>query len=152
MNFINNWIARLTERMTPSDEVLPVSHDKLSRLEPGIYRLTLTSSSDPFEAVTEIIDYDAAAGLIIGRGLEGTQAQSWPHGSTIYASITAAMMAELANSGTDPELAQRLEALELKVQQLEQQIDECCQGGSSGGLTDQNGNTLIDQNGNILEA
>lgn len=140
MAFINNWQTALTDTLPSSAGVpLPVPPDQLARLE-GDYLLTLTDG----EAV-EIIEYSSASGLVTQRGLEGTQPQVWPADTVTYAAVTAGQL----NTITDT-----LTSLQQQITDLQAQVDACCQGGGdpvvSGALTDGLGNTLTDENSNIL--
>lgn len=137
MAFINNWQTALTDALPDSVGVpLPVPFDQLARLE-GDYLLTLADG----EAV-EIIEYSSASGLVIQRGLEGTQPQAWPVDTLTYAAVTAGQLNAIMAT---------LSSLQAQTGDLQAQIDACCQGGGDDGLTDQNGNILTDQNGNTLE-
>ena len=139
MYFINNWASRLESALASgTGQSLPVPPDDKARLSGGAYLLTL---SDEGQQV-EIIEYDGTQDAVIARGLEGTQDRAWPADTVIYAALTAGQLTDMLAA---------IQELDARVASLQQQVDECCQGGGSG-LTDQNGNTLIDQNGNILEA
>ena len=138
MDFINNWQAELTSTLpTGSGIALPVPPAALARLSGGVYLLTLFDGD-----AVEIIRFNGPTGEIEARGLEGTPARAWPADTVIYAALTAGQLTGMLAA---------IQQLEGSVASLQQQVDECCQV-DSGGLTDQNGNTLIDQNGNILEA
>ena len=140
MAFINNWASRLKSSLPAgTGQSLPVPPDDKSRLASGVYLLTL---SDKGQQV-EIIEYDGTRDAITARGLEGTQERSWPADAVIYAAVTAGQLTGILSA---------IGKLEGSVTSLQQKIDECCQGGGStgGALTDQLGNTLTDENSNIL--
>lgn len=129
MNYINNWITTLTAPLSDTDTVLPIDPVSASRLDlAGAYRLTLVNSLNPLEQ-TQIEIVDVSAGLALSRAKEGTVAQSWPAGTVVYCAITAGQLTDLQS---------RIVALE--------------NGGgvADGALTDESGNTLTDENSNIL--
>ena len=134
MNYINNWITQLTAPLSAGATVLPISPIAASRLDltnGGKYWLTLTNSANPLEQTQwEIVE--VSAGLSLVRGRDGTTAQSWPADTLIYCALTAGQLTDLQD---------RITALEAGG------------GGDpvvSGALTDQLGNTLTDENSNIL--
>ena len=102
-------------------------------LPDGDYRLTLTSADGDR---WEIVDASVVAGVAtLVRAREGTMDQDWPAGSSIYCDVTAGQLNDLLARIDD--LQQRVTALE---------------GGSvpDGALVDQNGNSLVDGEGNFL--
>lgn len=132
MKYINNWIAQITAPLSAGATVLPISPTAASRLDlanGGKYWLTLTNSADPLEQTQwEIVE--VSAGLSLVRGRDGTAAQNWPADTLIYCALTAGQLTDLQA---------RITALETGG------------GGSTdGALTDQLGNTLTDENSNIL--
>ena len=138
MDFINNWASRLESALASgTGQSLPVPPDDKARLSGGAYLLTLSE-----EQQVEIIEYDGTQDAITARGLEGTQERSWAADAVIYAAVTAGQLTGIMSA---------IEQLEGSVTSLQQQIDECCQGGSAdGALTDELGNALTDENSNIL--
>lgn len=139
MAFINNWASRLESALASgTGQSLPVPPDDKSRLAGGVYLLTLSDEGQQ----AEIIEYDGTQDAITARGLEGTQERDWPADAVIYAAVTAGQLTSILSA---------IEQLEGSVTSLQQQIDECCQGGSTdGALTDELGNALTDENGNFL--
>lgn len=132
MNYINNWITRITAPLPAGETVLQIPPTAASRLDltnGSKYLLTLTNSANPLEqAKWEIVE--VSAGLSLVRGRDGTTAQSWPADTLIYCALTAGQLTDLQS---------RIAALEAGG------------GGSAdGALTDQFGNTLTDENSNIL--
>ena len=141
MAFINNWGTKLEGELATGTGLalhVPVGHK--ARLSGDTYLLTLSDGED--DGAIEIIEYDGTQDTITARALEGTSERAWPADTVIYAALTAGQLTGILVA---------IQQLDARVASLQQQVDECCQGGSSGGLADQNGNTLIDQNGNILE-
>lgn len=129
MAFINNWTSRLELALSSgTGQSLPVPPADKARLSAGAYLLTLSDE----EQQVEIIEYDGTQDAITARGLEGTQERDWPADAVIYAAVTAGQLTSILSA----------------VEQLQQQVDECC--GGEEGLTDQSGNILTDQNGNAL--
>lgn len=139
MAFINNWASRLEFALASgTGQSLPVPPADKARLSGGTYLLTLSGE----EQQVEIIEYDGAQDAITARALEGTQERSWAADAVIYAAVTAGQLTGIMSA---------IEQLEGSVTSLQQQIDECCQGGSTdGALTDELGNALTDENSNIL--
>lgn len=134
MNYINNWITKLSAPLGAGDTVLPIPPDAAARLtltDGGKYWLTLANSLNPLEqTVVEIVE--VSEGLALVRGRDGTSAQSWPADTLVYCALTAGQLTDLQT---------RIAALEAGG------------GGDpvvSGALTDQLGNTLTDENSNIL--
>lgn len=86
MHFINNFKTQLTAGVSHSSmDPLPISPASAQMLfDYTEYRLTL--SSEDGESV-EIIHYTKQG--VIKRGAEGTTAQAWPSGTTVYLSMTA---------------------------------------------------------------
>lgn len=134
MKYINNWITQITAPLSAGANVLPISPVAAAKLDlsgDGKYWLTLTNSVNPLEQTQwEIVE--VSAGLSLVRGRDGTAAQSWPADTLIYCALTAGQLTDLQA---------RITALE-------------ADGGGdpvvSGALTDQLGNTLTDENSNIL--
>ncbi|TLX65063.1 hypothetical protein DN820_01750 [Stutzerimonas nosocomialis] len=117
MNIVNNWSRAIT--LAAGATALALD------LPDGEYRLTLSDGSR-WEIVGATVTEGQAQ---LTRGLEGTDEQDWPEGSTIYCSITAGQLQDIFA---------RLSALE---------------GGGqtpAGALTDESGNTLTDAAGNTL--
>lgn len=143
MAFINNWGTTLDgELYAGTGQALPVPAGHKARLSGDTYLLTLSDGEDG--GAVEIIEYDGTQDAITARALEGTQEQGWPADSVIYAAVTAGQLTGMLAA---------IQQLDARVASLQQQVDECCQGGGiTGGLTDQSGNILTDQNGNTLEA
>ncbi|NLD14463.1 MAG: hypothetical protein GX665_05135 [Gammaproteobacteria bacterium] len=141
MDFINNWQTELTGTLsTGTGMALPVPPAQLDKLAGGVYLLTL---SDEGQQV-EIIEYDGTQDAVIARGLEGTQDRAWPADAVIYAAVTAGQLTGILSA---------IEQLEGSVTSLQQQIDECCQGGGGvvdGALTDESNSTLTDESNNTL--
>ena len=130
MNYINNWVTRITAPLAAAAATLPIPPSAASRLDlTGVYWLTLTDSANPLEQTQwEIVE--VSAGLSLVRGRDGTVAQSWPADTLIYCALTAGQLTDLQA---------RIAALEAGG------------GGSTdGALTDESGNTLTDENGNLL--
>ncbi len=132
MKYINNWSALLTSPLSPGDTVLPIPPEAAARLDlSGVYWLTLTDSANPLEQTQwEIVE--VSAGLAIARGKDGTTAQDWPAETLIYCALTAGQLTALQN---------RIEDLEAGG------------GGepvTEGALVDETGDTLVDENSNIL--
>ncbi|MDY0207481.1 MAG: hypothetical protein RBR82_12790 [Pseudomonas sp.] len=132
MKYINNWVTQLTAPLSGSATVLPISPLAASRLDlTGSYWLTLTNSANPLEQTQwEIVE--VSAGLAIARGKDGTTAQDWPAETLIYCTLTAGQLTALQN---------RIEVLEAGG------------GGdpvTDGALVDETGDTLVDENSNIL--
>ena len=134
MNYINNWITQISAPLASGATVLPISPIAASRLDltnGGKYWLTLTNSANPLEQTQwEIVE--VSEDLSLARGRDGTIAQSWPADTLIYCALTAGQLTDLQD---------RIAALEAGG------------GGDpvvSGALTDQFGNTLTDENSNIL--
>ena len=133
MNYINNWITQITAPLPAGETVLQIPPTAASRLDltnGGKYWLTLTNSADPLEQTQwEIVEVSADLSLV--RGRDGTAAQSWPSDTLIYCALTAGQLTDLQA---------RIAALEA--------------GGGGGvvdgALTDELGNTLTDENSNIL--
>lgn len=135
MNYINNWLYQLTGSFAPGQSTLPLPAAALERLalaEGVDYVLTLSASRAPTApSETEIIRLTGTAGgYTIARGQEGTHAQSWPEGTSIWCAITAGAMTDI--------FAQ-LAALTARVEALE-----------SGGGSDLPANALIDSAGRAL--
>lgn len=86
MHFINNFKTQLTAGVSHSSmDPLPISPASAQMLfDYTEYRLTL--SSEDGESV-EIIHCTKQG--VIKRGAEGTTAQAWPSGTTVYLSMTA---------------------------------------------------------------
>lgn len=126
MKFINNWTTTLTADLSALGDTLPISSEASNRLDlSGVYWLTITDTENTRWEIVEV-----SAGLSIERGIDGTLAQDWQAGATVYCTVTAGQLESILS---------RLDALEQNG------------GGEIGeGLTDESGNTLTDQNGNIL--
>ena len=132
MNYINNWITQITAPLSAGATVLqipPIAASRLDLTNGGKYWLTLTNSANPLEQTQwEIVE--VSAGLSLVRGRDGTTDQSWPADTLIYCALTAGQLTDLQA---------RIAAL------------EAGRGGNTdGALTDQLGNTLTDENSNIL--
>ena len=112
--------------------MLPISPIAASRLDlanGGKYWLTLTNSANPLEQ-TQLEIVEVSEDLSLVRGRDGTTDQSWPADTLIYCALTAGQLTDLQA---------RITALETGG------------GGSTdGALTDHLGNTLTDENFNIL--
>lgn len=130
MNYINNWITKLSAPLGAGDTVLPIPPDAAARLtltDGGKYWLTLANSLNPLEQTQwEIVE--VSAGLSLVRGRDGTSAHSWSADTLVYCALTAGQLTDLQA---------RITALETG-------------GSTDGALTDQLGNTLTDENSNIL--
>ena len=138
MRFINNWLSQLTADLAATDTALPLTPAALTRLDLGSggeYLLTITDSADLLQQTRwEVVRVTDAAGE---AGAErGPDAQDWPAGAYIYAAVTAEHMSTITAQLAD--LTARITALE--------------QGGvlPDGALVDENGNVLVDDQGNIL--
>lgn len=131
MNYINNWITQITAPLPAGATVLqipPMAASRLDLTNGGKYWLTLTNSANPLEQTQwEIVE--VSAGLSLVRGRDGTAAQSWPADTLIYCALTAGQLTDLQD---------RITALEAGG------------GSTDGALTDESGNTLTDENSNIL--
>lgn len=101
MQFVNNWQQPIALGIDDTEAMLD--------LPDGHYRLTATNADN---TAHEIIDADVVEGFaLLGRGAEGTDAQEWPAGSTIYNSITAETLRGLvAMSGNGPPTQAPLQA------------------------------------------
>lgn len=89
MNYVNNWLRPITLGAAETSAALD--------LPDGSYRLCISDASgDMFEVVDAVAVSGAAT---FTRGLEGTAAQEWPAGSSIYCSVTAGMLARLGCGG-----------------------------------------------------
>ncbi|WP_298187836.1 hypothetical protein [uncultured Pseudomonas sp.] len=88
MNYVNNWLRPITLGAADTSAALD--------LPDGSYRLCISDASG---ALFEVVDAVAVSGTAtLTRGLEGTTAQEWPAGSSIYCSVTAGMLAGFGGS------------------------------------------------------
>ncbi|MDV5861988.1 hypothetical protein QM298_13985 [Pseudomonas mendocina] len=116
MNYINNWLTRLTGELLVGADELPVPSDALGRLviaEGSVYALTITDSINPAGQATFEIFHVVGTGpgtYILLRGREGTVEADWPTDSYVYCSVTAGGLSELRDLVSD--IDQRVSALE----------------------------------------
>lgn len=125
MNYINNFNRPITLGAAATTAALD--------LPDGTFRLCISNAA---RTQLEVLDAAVTGGAAtLTRGLEGTTAQEWPEGSSVYASVTAGTLQSISVAIAD--LLQRVAALE---------------GGpvADGVLTDEGGNTLVDGSGNTL--
>lgn len=95
MNYINNWVTRLTAPLAAGDTVLQIPSVTAAQLDlSGVYWLTLTDSANPLEQTRHEV-VEVSAGLVIQRGMDGTPAQAWPVDTLIYCAITAGQLVAL---------------------------------------------------------
>lgn len=141
MRYVNNWLAQLTAGLGPAATALPLSPAAIGRLPPGEYLLTLASSANPVEQTAwEVVRVTVASGNATAvRAQEGTAPLAWPAGTLIYCSLTAGFVNDLVT---------QIASLTARVVALEA-------GGGvdpvpDGALVDQDANTLVDGQGNIL--
>lgn len=104
MNYINNWLYQLTGSFAAGQSTLPLPAAALERLalaEGAEYLLTLSATLNPTTpGETEIIRLTGTAGgYTIARGQEGTHAQSWPEGTSIWCAVTAGGLETLPKVG-----------------------------------------------------
>ncbi|WP_312905369.1 hypothetical protein [Stutzerimonas nitrititolerans] len=134
MNFINNWLREIT--LEQGAESCPLD------LPSGDYRLTLAdaaSGATRWEIVDAVV-LGGAATLV--RAREGTADQEWSAGSVIYCDVTAGQLNALMS---------RIVQLENEVTSLSDRVAALEGGGiPDGALTDNDGNALVDANGNYL--
>lgn len=89
MNYVNNWLRPITLGAVDTSAALD--------LPDGSYRLCISDASgDLFEVVDAAVVSGTAT---LTRGLEGTTAQEWPAGSSIYCSVTAGILAGFGVAG-----------------------------------------------------
>lgn len=105
MNYINNWVTRITAPLAAAAATLPIPPSAASRLDlTGVYWLTLTDSANPLEQTKwEVVE--VSSGLAIQRGMDGTTAQDWPVDTLIYCAVSAGQLAALQSRIDDLESA-----------------------------------------------
>lgn len=134
MNFINNWLREIT--LEQGATACPLD------LPDGEYRLTL---ADAASGATrwEILDAAVLGGTAtLVRAGEGTADQGWPAGSVIYCDVTAGQLNALMS---------RIVQLEDEITGLRDRVAALEGGGiPDGALTDNDGNALVDADGNYL--
>ena len=85
MNYINNFNRPITLGAAATTAALD--------LPDGTFRLCISNAA---RTQLEVLDAAVTSGsATLTRGLEGTTAQAWPEGSSVYASVTAGMLAGL---------------------------------------------------------
>lgn len=131
MNYINNWITKLSAPLSAGDTLLPIPPSAAARLtltDGGKYWLTLVNSLNPLEQTQwEIVE--VSVGLSLLRERDGTEAQDWPAETLIYCALTAGQLTALQS---------RIEALEAGG------------GGTVDGALTDGTNVLTDELGNPL--
>ncbi|MGK8435756.1 hypothetical protein ACRS3X_17065 [Ectopseudomonas hydrolytica] len=117
--FVNNWSAQVSLALGATSLALG--------LPDGEYRLTLSDALGLDATRWEIVRAVVVGGVgTLQRGREGTTAQAWPAGSFIYCALTAGFLSSLQ---------QQLAELTARVAALE----------TGGGLVDENGTALVDE-------
>lgn len=89
MNYINNFNRPITLGAAATTAALD--------LPDGTFRLCISNAA---RTQLEVLDAAVIGGsATLTRGLEGTTAQAWPEGSSVYASVTAGMLAGFGGGG-----------------------------------------------------
>ena len=89
MNYINNFNRPITLGAAATTVALD--------LPDGTFRLCISNAA---RTQLEVLDAAVTSGAAaLTRGLEGTTAQEWPEGSSVYASVTAGMLAGFGGGG-----------------------------------------------------
>lgn len=147
--FINNFSTELGAPLAAGGGVLQVDASQAARLiglgGGDFYQLTLSRmDSNGVEVAWEIVRATAVSGgsVTVQREQEGTEALSWPAGSTVSARLTAGSMAAILQGYAS--LQEQLQDLSDRVSQLEDG------GVPDNALTNQAGEVLANQAGEIL--